>query len=169
MTPELFWGGVWGTVGTVIVFVVRWLLTRGEREVRQVKADVKQQAAIDDSIAKVAALWREDNKDLRARAGLMELKQAGTEARLEEVLKANTTLHQDNLTLTEKNGALTEKADSQAGQIKQLNERVSTLQTQVAYLQTDNLTLINAMRQAGIPIPALSTDTKLGTGPLKGA
>lgn len=170
MSPEVWVGGTIGIIGSILLYVIQRWLTRGDREAKQIKAEAKHKQVVDDANLKLAgelrAELRRDNEELRERQRMTDQKLATTEGRLEDVLKANVTLHQDNLALTEKNGALNERTEAQGVQIKKLSEQVQTQAVQIIELQADRLILIDAMRKASIPIPPLTAERSLGTGPL---
>ena len=181
MRLDAIWGGLAGIITTVLGFVVRWVLTRPERQAQAkraedkqkleaAKAEISQKKAIDESVAKLETQLRSelraDNSELRERSRQMEAKLAAAEARLEDLVTSNDTLRRENMELKGQNGAQSNQLETQAAQLKRQAERIGALEAQVSALQADRLTLIDAMRAAGIPIPPLVADKKPGTGPL---
>lgn len=172
MNSESLIGGIVGIAGTVLLYLVRWVATRGDRRVASVRAEAKQQQQIDESNTKLATALRDemrrDNTELRNRQQATELKLAATEARLEDIRIDNEKLRRENVELKVQNAAQVQQLASQSEQLKRQSDRIGLLEEQVSTYQSDRLTLIDALRTSGIDIPPLTTDKKPGTGPLKG-
>jgi septal ring factor EnvC (AmiA/AmiB activator) len=131
--------------------VVRWLFTRGEREARVVKAEAKQQIAIDDSASKLRnelmGELRQFNKDLQERLNLAEQRLAVSEARADSLEKDKARLLEQNMKFASKDGENTAKMAAQS-------DRIGALEVQVRELEIDRRILIDALQKAGIPLPA---------------
>lgn len=155
--PDTVWAALIGGAGTVVVYLLRWLLGRGIKTKQQEQSDARHQKQIDEASFKLAAELRDemrrDNLDLRER-------QSASEARISDLVIDNQKLRTENMELMGKNGALLEKSETQAKQIL-------TMQQMIAELQLDRQILVDALIRANIPLPIeLYRKPKTGTVPL---
>ena len=172
ISPDAFWGGIAGTIGTIIVYLLRWYFGRGQREAREKRANEKQKQIVDDSNDRLGRALRDemraDNEKLRERIRLMETKQATTENNMESLAKSNDALRRENMDLSRRNGEQAQKLTEQASKLASQADRMDEMEKQIFALQEDRLLLIDVLRRAGIPIPPPIAARRPGTGPLNG-
>lgn len=154
MSPELV-GGLAGTLGTLLVILLKWWLDRPKRAADEERAQTKIATQLRDELRRDNESLRKSNDELRERQRETEKSLAATIARLEDMRRDNDVLRRENFDLKGVSGEQAEQLRSQAEEIK-------ILKMQVAEYQADRLLLIDAMRKANIPIPPLTKDRPIG-------
>ena len=157
--PDSAWGSIYGglvgALGTLVVVIFRWLLSRNAQAKKQVLVEEKHQKAIEDANFKLAAELRDE---MRKDNAMLRERTSANEARINDLVLDNQKLRSENMELMGKNGALTEKAETQGKQI-------AILERMVQELQFDRQVLVDALMKANIPMP-VELYRKPGTGPL---